>query len=43
MCSSDLLEGQFVLDDAAAEAPVELEADAIPADDATQLFHITTE
>ena len=37
------LEGQFVLDDAAAEAPVELEADAIPADDATQLFHITTE
>ena len=37
------LEGQLVFDDAAAEEPVELEPDAIPADDATQLFHITTD
>jgi len=36
------LEGQFVLDDA-AEEPVELVPDAIPADDATQMFHITTD
>ena len=37
------LEGQLAFDDAAAEEPVELEPDAIPADDATQLFHITTD
>lgn len=37
------LDGQLAFDDAAAEEPVELEPDAIPADDATQLFHITTD
>ena len=37
------LAGQLAFDDAAAEEPVELEPDAIPADDATQLFHITTD
>ena len=37
------LDGQLVLDDAAAEEAVELVPDAIPADDATQMFHITTD
>ena len=37
------LEGQLALGDAVAEQPVELTPDAIPADDATQMFHITTD
>ena len=36
------LDGQLALEDAVSEEPVELAADAIPADDATQMFHITT-
>ena len=35
------LDGQLALEDAVSEEPVELQADAIPADDATQMFHIT--
>jgi len=35
------LDGQLALEDAVSEEPVPLQADAIPADDATQMFHIT--
>ena len=38
------LEGQYVLGDTLPEAePVELQADAVPADDATQMFRITSD
>ena len=35
------LDGQLALEDAVSEEPVQLQGDAIPADDATQMFHIT--
>ena len=35
------LDGQLALEDAVNEEPVALQGDAIPADDATQMFHIT--